>query len=173
MLRKTATPVTTFDKSVRRLVDQLFETMYAIDSGVGLAANQIGRTDRVFVFDCHDGVAGYVINPVLEPVEVAPQSGVEGCLSLPGFGLNTVRLAKCNVSGFDVSGAEIHYEGEGLRARCFQHEVDHLDGRLYIDHHPEDVRADLESQMRATDWYGNNSMDPNSTLYRTYQSLDE
>lgn len=172
VLRETAAPVTVFDKSVARLVDQLFETMYAIETGVGLAANQIGRTDRVFVFDCQDGVAGYVINPVLEPVEVAAQDGVEGCLSLPGFGLHTVRLARCNVRGVDVHGDELFYEGEGLRARCFQHEVDHLNGRLYIDHHPDEVREELEADMRASGWYGHNDMDPKSKLYRSYQDRD-
>lgn len=172
VLRATATPVTVFDDSVKRLVDQLFETMYAIDGGVGLAANQIGRTQRVFVFDCHDDMPGYVINPVLEPVGVEPQTGVEGCLSLPGFGLDTARLAVCNVVGQDVNGAEIRHEGEGLRARCFQHEVDHLNGRLYIDHHPDDVRADLEGEMQAAGWYGHDAMNPKSKLYRSYQGDD-
>ena len=169
VLRQTATPVTVFDKEIKRLVDQLFETMYAIETGVGLAANQIGRTDRVFVFDCQDDVAGYVINPVLEPVGVEPQVGGEGCLSLPGFGLDTARLASCNVTGQDVTGAAISYEGEGLRARCFQHEVDHLNGRLYIDHHPGPVKDALEAEMRDTGWYGKNELDPKSKLYRTYQ----
>ena len=172
VLRETASPVTVFDASIKRLVDQLFETMYAIDSGVGLAANQIGRTQRVFVFDCHDDMPGYVINPVLEPIEVEAQTGGEGCLSLPGFALDTVRLLKCNVTGQDVNGSEIRYEGDGLRARCFQHEVDHLNGRLYIDHHPDDVRSDIEAEMRDTGWYGHNDMDPKSKLYRSYQERD-
>lgn len=173
VLRQTATPVTVFDKSVRRLVDQLFETMYAIDTGVGLAANQIGRTDRVFVFDCHDGVAGYVINPVIEPIGIEPQTGAEGCLSLPGFALDTARMIRCNVSGQDINGDPISYEGEGLRSRCFQHEVDHLNGRLYIDHHPESVREAVEDEMRAQPWFGKNAMNPKSAEYRTAQDPDE
>ncbi len=169
VLREPATPVNVFDKQVKRLVDQLFETMYAIDTGVGLAANQIGRTNRVFVFDCHDDVAGYVINPTIEPVGVELQTGGEGCLSLPGFALDTARMARCTVRGQDVKGNPISYDGEGLRARCFQHEVDHLDGRLYIDHHPEDVRSHIEAEMRAQPWFGNDDLDPKSSLYRASQ----
>jgi peptide deformylase len=172
VLRETATPVTVFDKQIKRLVEQLFETMYAIETGVGLAANQIGRTERVFVFDCQDGIAGYVINPVIEPVGLEPQTGGEACLSLPGFGLETVRLANCNVRGQDIKGNEVRYEGEGLRARCFQHEVDHLNGRLYIDHHSDKVRTGLETEMRGAPWFGNDDMDPKSKAYRMYQDPD-
>jgi len=173
VLRQTATPVTVFDKNIARLVDQLFETMYAIETGVGLAANQIGRTERVFVFDCQDGVADYVINPVLEPIGIEPQAGAEGCLSLPGHSLPTARLMLCNVSGQDIKGNPVHFEGEGLRARCFQHEVDHLNGGLYIDHSPVEVREELEAKMRQATWFGNDSMDPKSSIYRTAQAGDE
>lgn len=172
VLRQAAEPVTVFDASVRKLVDQLFETMYAIDNGVGLAANQIGRTQRVFVFDCHDDLSGYVINPVVEAIGTDQQHDEEGCLSLPGFGLDTTRALRCRVTGQDVHGDPISYEGEGLRARCFQHELDHLDGRLYIDHHDEPTRASLEAEMRATTWFGTDAIDPESAAYRRAQQLD-
>lgn len=173
VLREKGSPVTVFDKNIKRLVDQLFETMYAIDTGVGLAANQIGRTERVFVFDCQDGDPGYVINPVIEIVSVEPQTGGEGCLSLPGFALDTARMARCNVSGVDSTGNPVAHEGEGLRARCFQHEVDHLDGRLYIDHHPDSVRDEVEKEMRAQPWFGNDDLDPKSKLYRASQDPED
>ncbi len=169
ILRQAATPVTTFDKSMIKLVDELFETMYAIETGVGLAANQIGRSESVFVFDCQDDLAAHVFNPVVEPIGTAYQDGAEGCLSLPGFELDTIRLEKCRVRGQDMYGAEVVYEGTGLRSRCFQHEADHLAGRLYIDCHDEQTRADIEVDMAASAWYGKDSLDPESKLYRRSQ----
>ena len=169
VLRKQTTRVTVFDASVRKLVDQLFETMYSIDVGVGLAANQIGRTDAVFVFDCRDGLIGHVVNPVVERVGLEIQDGEEGCLSLPGFGAPTVRFDRCRVKGQDMTGADVVYEGAGLRARCFQHETDHLNGKLYIDHLNPELRGELEEEMRATEWHGHDSLDPKSKLYRRAQ----
>lgn len=169
VLRKQTTRVTVFDASVRKLVDQLFETMYAIDVGVGLAANQIGRTDAVFVFDCRDGLIGHVVNPVVERIGLEIQDGEEGCLSLPGFGAPTVRFDACRVKGQNVKGDDITYVGTGLRARCFQHETDHLNGKLYIDHLNPDVRAELEEAMRITEWFGHDALDPKSRLYRQAQ----
>lgn len=169
VLRTRTAPVTEFGRVVRRLVDQLFETMYAIETGVGLAATQIGRTERVFVFDCHDGVVGHVVNPVLEPLGSDVQVGWEGCLSLPGISAETSRLNHCLVTGQDADGNDIAFEGEGLRARCFQHELDHLNGVLYIDHQPDGVRSRLEQEMRDSEWYGNLALDPNSGLYKRSQ----
>lgn len=171
VLRETARPVTVFDKSVKRLVDELFETMYAIDIGVGLAANQIGRTERVFVFDCRDDVVGYVINPELTIDGTELQNGPEGCLSLPGEELTTVRAERCTLTGQDVDGEPISFTGTGLRSRCFQHEVDHLNGGLYIDHHPDEVRQVVEGQMRESAWFGQDSIDPKSKLYRSIQNI--
>lgn len=173
VLRKRCTPVTVFDADVQRLVDQLFETMYAIPTGVGLAANQIGRTERVFVFDCRDGLAAAVVNPVVTVLDADLQDGGEGCLSLPGMGLQTTRALRCRVTGQDPTGAEISYEGEGLRARCFQHETDHLNGRLYIDLHPTKVRKAVEDEMRRSEWFGLDALDPTSEAYRRAQGEDE
>jgi peptide deformylase len=173
VLRKRAQPVTVFDAEIERLVDQLFETMYAIETGVGLAANQIGRLERVFVFDCRDGLAAAVVNPVVEVLGADLQDGGEGCLSLPGLGLPTVRAQRCRVSGQDTKGNDITYEGEGLRARAFQHETDHLNGRLYIDLHPTKARKQLEDEMRASEWYGHHALDPLSDLYRRAQGADD
>ena len=174
VLRRKAPPVEVFDASIRRLVDELFETMYAIDTGVGLAANQIGRPERVFVFDCRDGLAGHVVNPVVHPVRPDElQKGDEGCLSLPGESQDTVRLAHCRVTGFDARGNEIGYDGSGLRARCFQHETDHLEGLLYIDHQSPRTRRRMERRMRSSAWYGRDALDPASELYRDAQGFEE
>ncbi|MGY6500849.1 MAG: peptide deformylase [Acidimicrobiales bacterium] len=166
VLRERCRPVRDFDKRLRTLVDQLVETMYATDTGVGLAANQIGRTERVFVFDCGDDMVGHVVNPVVEPIGTEIQDGVEGCLSLPGFALATTRALRARVTGFDVHGDPVTYEGEGLAARCFQHEVDHLDGTLYIDHHPADVQATMDADLRLCPWFGRDALHPNSPQYR-------
>jgi peptide deformylase len=173
VLRRRAEPVTVFDAEIRKLVDQLFETMYAIDSGVGLAANQIGRLERVFVVDCRDGLAAEVINPEVEILGPDLQDGGEGCLSLPGVGLPTVRALRARVRGYDAKGNEVVYEGEGLRARAFQHETDHLNGKLYIDQHPAKVRKKIEDEMRASEWFGHHSLDPRGELYRRVQGFDE
>jgi peptide deformylase len=173
VLRTRCTPVTVFDAQVQRLVDQLFETMYAIPTGVGLAANQIGRTERVFVFDCRDGLAAAVVNPVVSVIGPDLQEGGEGCLSLPGMGLTTVRAERCRVTGTDARGNEVSYEGEGLRARCFQHEADHLRGKLYIDLHPTKLRKRVEDEMRSTEWFGLDALDPRSEEYREAQGDDD
>jgi len=173
VLREQTKPVKVFDASIKKLVDQLFETMYAIDVGVGLAANQIGRTEAVFVFDCRDGLIGHVVNPVVERVGLEIQDGEEGCLSLPGFGAPTVRFLDCRVRGQNAKGDDIVYEGTGLRARAFQHETDHLHGKLYIDRLNVDIRSDIEDEMMASDWYGRDSLDPKSKLYRRYHDPDE
>ncbi len=163
-------PVTQFDESIEMLVAELFDTMYSISSGVGLAANQIGRPESVFVFDCRDGLAGHVVNPVLEITGDELQDDWEGCLSLPGVDLSTVRYERCKVSGQDMRGDEVSYDGERFRSRCFQHETDHLKGLLYLDHHPVKVRKKLEDEMRKMDWYGSPALDPRTETYREAQS---
>lgn len=173
VLRKRCTPVTVFDAEIQRLVDELFETMYAIPTGVGLAANQIGRTERVFVVDCRDDLVAAVVNPVVTTIGPDLQEGGEGCLSLPGMGLTTVRAERCRVTGQDPKGNEISYEGEGLRARAFQHETDHLNGKLYIDLHPTKLRRRVEDEMRAAEWFGRDALDPLSEEYRRAQDDDE
>ena len=173
VLRQKATPVAEFGEEIENLVAELFDTMYSIGSGVGLAANQIGRRESVFVFDCRDGLAGHVVNPVVEVDGEELQDDWEACLSLPGFDLSTTRYELCRVSGRDFRGEPVAYQGEHFRARCFQHETDHLNGRLYIDYHPVRTRKKLESEMRRSDWYGLPDLDPRTELYRRAQSPEE
>ncbi|WP_261559831.1 peptide deformylase [Frankia tisae] len=141
VLRTPTALVTTFDAALARLVDDMIDTMYDAP-GVGLAAPQVGVGLRVFVFDVdydpHDvavpRVPRVVVNPVLElAADGEHQHGLEGCLSVPGRHFPTTRALRASVRGVDVTGAGVEYAGEGLLARCFQHEVDHLDGTLYLD----------------------------------------
>lgn len=173
VLRRRAEEIKVFDASIQKLADELFETMYAIPTGVGLAANQIGRLERMFVIDCRDGLVAAVANPVVEILGADLQEGGEGCLSLPGVGLDTVRALKARVTGQDPKGNPVTYEGEGLRARAFQHETDHLNGRLYIDLHPARTRKKIEKEMRDSDWFGLHELDPRSEQYRDAQGYDE
>ncbi|MCW0212610.1 MAG: peptide deformylase [Pseudonocardia sp.] len=134
--------VDTFDDELRTLVDDMFETMAAAH-GVGLAANQVGVDLRVFVYDCPDEVAqvmrrGVVVNPVItdsgRPTTMPdPEEDDEGCLSVPGEQYPTGRADWAKVTGVDVEGEPVNVEGTGFLARCLQHEVDHLDGFIYVD----------------------------------------
>jgi peptide deformylase len=115
----------------------------AAAEGVGLAANQVGVPLRLFVYDCPDErtrtrVRGVVVNPVLETSEIPetmpdPEEDEEGCLSVPGEQFPTGRADWARVTGVDVDGQPVEAEGRGFLARCFQHEVDHLDGHLYVE----------------------------------------
>lgn len=151
VLHRPCAPVTVFDESLRRLVLDMFTSMAAAD-GVGLAANQIGVDARVFVMDCPDAdgedVVGYVVNPVLtrlDPVGDEPAEEVteEGCLSVPGPYAEVPRAYRARVDGVDVQGRPVTIETTGMAARCLQHEVDHLDGIVYVDRLPQDERERL------------------------------
>jgi peptide deformylase len=129
----------------------MFASMAAAD-GVGLAANQIGVDARVFVIDCPDAegrdVVGYAVNPrltLLDPVDGEPAEEVteEGCLSVPGPYAELPRVFRARVDGVDVTGAPVSIEATGMAGRCLQHEVDHLDGVVYVDRLPEDLRERL------------------------------
>ena len=151
VLHRACAPVTVFDEALRRLVLDMFASMTAAD-GVGLAANQIGVDARIFVIDCPDAtgedVVGYVVNPtltLLEPLDDEPGDEVteEGCLSVPGPYAEMTRAFRARVDGVDVAGDPITIESTGMAARCLQHEVDHLDGTVYVDRLPVEQREQL------------------------------
>ena len=145
-LKTPSNPVTEFDKSLRQLCDDMLETMYAAP-GVGLAGPQVGVLQRLFVFD--DGQTGPLVmaNPELSNAE-GEQVEEEGCLSVPGPFYSTARHAKISCRGQDVKGRPIEMTGEGLLARIFQHESDHLDGVLYIDRLDDDGRKEVLAELR-------------------------
>jgi peptide deformylase len=151
VLHRRCAEVTEFDRDLRRLVLDMFASMHAAD-GVGLAANQIGVDARVFVIDCPDAagddVVGYVVNPVLTlpgPVGDEPADEVteEGCLSVPGPYAELGRAFRARVDGVDINGDPVSIEATGMAARCLQHEVDHLNGTVYVDLLAEEHRERL------------------------------
>ena len=135
VLHRPAVSVDTVTPEIRALVDDMIETMYAAP-GVGLAAPQIGVDLRVFVTDVssgrNTGDLVVMINPELVATE-GIQNREEGCLSLPGFEAVVPRPERAIVRGLDRDGRVRDVEGTALTARAFQHELDHLDGRLFVD----------------------------------------
>jgi peptide deformylase len=135
LLHQPAANVDGVDEGVQRLVDDMIETMYAAP-GVGLAATQVGVPIRLFVIDLSIGRRPadliVMINPAFIERE-GMQLEEEGCLSVPGFNATVVRPARAIIRGLDRSGSEQTIEGRDLLARAFQHEMDHLDGTLFVD----------------------------------------
>ena len=135
VLHQQALPVGQLTGDVHQLIDDMIETMYAAP-GIGLAAPQVGVPARIFVIDLSvgrepDGLL-VMINPSFVERD-GMQLEEEGCLSVPEFNATVVRPSRVVVKGLDRSGAEYQREGEGLLARAFQHEMDHLDGTLFVD----------------------------------------
>ncbi len=135
-LRQKASPVSVFDDALQRLIDDMFETMYDAP-GVGLAATQVGVPLRLAVMDCSDDKARpepmVIINPELsEPAERVEME--EGCLSVPGVGDKVQRFNRLKLRALDRRGQPFELLAEGLLAQAIQHEIDHLDGKLYIDY---------------------------------------
>lgn len=146
VLREPARPVTDFGPSLRSLFDDMVETMVAAP-GVGLAGPQVGISSRLFVFD--DGETGpmFMANPELSD-GVGELLEDEGCLSIPGPYHATPRFARIRCRGLDLDGDPYELLGEGLLARIFQHETDHLDGMLYVDRLDDEGRRDVMAQLR-------------------------
>jgi len=141
VLRKTAKPVTKFDEKLKMLADDMIETMVAED-GIGLAAPQIGILKRLIVIDLYDekGVTVYVNPKIIH--EEGEQFEIEGCLSVPDVSGAVRRPYKVTLRAQDLEGETFEAEGEGLLARAMCHEVDHLNGILFIDkveEKPEEV----------------------------------
>ena len=135
LLHQPASNVDVVDDGVQRLVDDMVETMYAAP-GVGLAATQVGVPIRLFVIDLSVGRRPSDLIVMINPVFVerdGMQLEEEGCLSVPGFNATVVRPARAIVRGLDRAGAEQTIDGRDLLARAFQHEMDHLDGTLFVD----------------------------------------
>ena len=147
VLRTPADPVRTFDKDLAALVRDLEET---VDNPgrAGLAGPQIGVGLRVFSYNI-DGVIGHLVNPVITERSEETQDDDEGCLSIPGLYAPTVRAMHCVAEGFDVHGEPLRLAGSGLMARCLQHEVDHLDGKLFIDRLTGDARKRVLRALRS------------------------
>lgn len=151
-LHKTAAPVTVFDESLKRLIRDMAETMYAAP-GIGLAATQVDVHKQVIVIDVserHDSLV-VLVNP--EIVEASGVSDIEeGCLSVPGVYDTVERAERVKVRAHDQNGNAFTLEAQGLLAVCIQHEMDHLKGKVFVEHlsqlKQQRVRAKLAKQLR-------------------------
>lgn len=132
VLRRKAEPVGQINAQTRHVCELMVEAMIRA-SGVGLAAPQIGVSKRIIVLDM-DGEFHILINPELVETSGEENESQEGCLSVPGVEAPVVRKRRACVHGLNLEGKEIEVGGEGLIARALQHEIDHLDGVLFIDH---------------------------------------
>ncbi len=137
VLRKVADEITEVDGRLVRLVDDMLETMYA-EPGIGLAAPQVGVQRRLFVYDVGEGPEA-IVNPI-----ISESSGEwvyeEGCLSVPGLFWEIVRPKEIHLTGYDLEGNEVSIEADELLSRLFQHELDHLEGIMLIDHLDAETR---------------------------------
>ena len=158
ILRQTSTHVGAIDADVRRLAENMLETMYSAP-GIGLAAPQVGVSRRLVVIDQTAGeTTGHqmvLVNPkVVE--ESGSQKEEEGCLSLPGLTAIVRRPSEVRVEAFDLDGNPVEIEGEGLLARVLCHEIDHLDGVLYLDRisalKRDLLKRKIRKLMKAGEW---------------------
>jgi peptide deformylase len=159
ILERAAEPITEFDnEELRDLISDMWETMYA-SKGVGLAAPQIGVAKRISVIDISVGEDEskkiVIINPEISSKE-GSQTGEEGCLSIPGFREPLTRANKVTVRARDEKGEAIELEGDELLARAFQHEIDHLNGILFIAHlsalKRDIIRRKIKKLQKAGEW---------------------
>ncbi|MRG61767.1 peptide deformylase [Agromyces sp. CFH 90414] len=151
VLKTVSAPVDAIDEGVRSLVADLLDSV-RIPGRAGVAAAQIGVNLRVFSYNV-DGQVGYVINPEIVELGGAVEKIDEGCLSVPGLWAKTPRHPFARVRGIDLDGNEIEVSGTGVLAQALQHEVDHLDGLVYLDRLEKDERRVAMRQVRESDWF--------------------
>lgn len=152
MLRTPAVEVVDFDRELRALVKDLNDTMLE-EGGVGLAAPQLGVSLRVFTYHC-DGFSGHLVNPTFEVVGEQTQDGPEGCLSIPGMSWDCLRYLNVVARGQNGYGDPVEIEGTQMLARCIQHEIDHLDGVLFVDRLDPVTRKEALRAIRQAEWFG-------------------
>lgn len=146
VLKKKAEPVQEIDDEIRRILDEMADIMYQKD-GVGLAAPQVGISKRIIVVDIGEGLM-QLINPEIARISGEEKKAEEGCLSFPGIHVEISRPEDVTVAGFNEKGERFELKAEGLWARAFQHEIDHLNGVLIIDHIGTIQRTLLKPKLR-------------------------
>lgn len=150
MLASQALPVTDIDAKIVRIVDEMFDTLYDSDSGIGLAAPQVGIQRQIFVWDMDDEPM-VVLNPVIVESD-GEWVYDEGCLSIPGLYVEMTRPKTVLMKGIDMNGNEVAIEADELEARLFQHELDHLNGVLMFDRmQPEQRKAAMAEYKKLTE----------------------
>jgi len=132
VLRKATKRVTEITDELKKLIADMFETMYAAE-GIGLAAPQVGRSERLTVVDV-EGAKFALINPEIVSTDGANEKGEEGCLSIPDIYGDVERPGTVTIRATDENGNDVEVTGSELLGRCIQHEIDHLDGKLFIDY---------------------------------------
>lgn len=145
VLRKIASEIADIDGKLVRLADDMLETMYA-EPGIGLAAPQIGVQKRFFVYDIGEGPEA-IVNPVITESR-GEWYYEEGCLSVPGLSFEILRPKEVHITGYDLHGNEVSLEADELLSRLFQHEMDHLDGILLLDHLDDKTRKKALKTLR-------------------------
>ena len=138
ILRKVSEPLEKVDNELRKLMDDMLETMYSAP-GIGLAAVQIGILKRLIVIDISKGEEKkknplFLINPIITSRSKDTSIYEEGCLSIPGYFAEIERPAQCHINFLDYTGKQKQLKADGLLSTCIQHEIDHLDGKLFIDY---------------------------------------
>lgn len=152
-LRKVAEPVEQVDDTIRQILDDMIETMYDAE-GIGLAATQVNVHQRMLVMDISEerNSPMVFINPEISVLDPEPHGHEEGCLSVPGFYELVTRPRKVKISALDRDGNPFEMEAEGILAVCIQHEVDHLDGKLFVDYisilKRQRIKSKLEKEHR-------------------------
>ena len=146
VLASKAAAVSDIDGKIVRIVDQMFETLYETETGIGLAAPQVGIARQIFVWDI-DGEPEVIFNPVIAESD-GEWTYEEGCLSIPGLYVEMVRPKTVLMTGIDIDGNEISFEADELEARLFQHELDHLNGVLMFDRMQPEQREQALAEYR-------------------------
>lgn len=147
-LRKVAAPVAVVDDSIREILDNMIETMYDAE-GIGLAATQVNVHKRMLVMDISEDHAEPMIfiNPEITVLDPEPMGYEEGCLSVPGYYEMVTRHRKVLIKALDRNGDPFEIEAEGILAVCIQHEIDHLDGKLFVDYLSALKRQRIKSKL--------------------------
>jgi peptide deformylase len=151
VLKTASAPIDTIDDGIRGLVDDLLDSVRP-PGRAGVAASQIGVNLRAFSYNI-DGDIGYILNPVIIETGGEKEPVDEGCLSVPGLWYPTPRYPFVRVVGSDLDGKPVELSGTGLLAQALQHEVDHLDGLLYLDRLDKDNRKAAMKEVRESDWF--------------------
>jgi peptide deformylase len=151
VLKTVSEPIRPGDARIAGLVEDLVDTVKP-PGRAGVAAPQIGVNQRAFSYNV-DGEIGYIINPVLVEVSGEPRLVDEGCLSVPGFYFQRLRYPFARVTGIDLRGGPVELSGAGIMAQALQHEIDHLDGKLFIDGLEKDRRREAMRLIRESDWF--------------------
>jgi peptide deformylase len=147
VLNQRAAPVTDIDGAIKKLADDMVAPLREVE-GLGLAAPQVGVLKRLFIYDLRDGRGPQtLVNPVISEAR-GEWEYEEGCLSVPGLYFPIIRPKEIHLTGYDLDGREVSIEADELLARLFQHELDHLDGKLLLEMLDEDVRKQALKELR-------------------------